>query len=89
MTDALQPPTIEPNPVEAARIRKRLKPKQYQAAALLAAGRNVIDTAMTVQVNPSTIHRWMNRTAFMELVELCRAVELESKRAQLAKHPAQ
>jgi len=45
-----------------------LKPKQLQAATLLAQGYSVTEVANMLEVNPATVWRWLKDTNFQKLV---------------------
>jgi predicted transcriptional regulator len=45
-----------------------LKPKQFQAATLLAQGYSVTEVANMLEVNPATVWRWLKDTNFQKLV---------------------
>ncbi len=50
------------------RADSRLSPKQEQAAALLAAGKGVRDTAAALQMGERTIYTWMKLSEFRAAV---------------------
>lgn len=45
-----------------------LKPKQWQAVALLAAGKSQGETASQLSVSPSTLYRWLHTPEFRQAV---------------------
>jgi predicted transcriptional regulator len=45
-----------------------LKPKQLQAATLLAQGYSVTEVANMIEVNPATVWRWLKDANFQKLV---------------------
>jgi predicted transcriptional regulator len=45
-----------------------LKPKQLQAATLLAQGYSVTEVANTLKINPTTVWRWLKDANFQKLV---------------------
>jgi predicted transcriptional regulator len=45
-----------------------LKPKQLQAATLLAQGYSVTEVASMLEVNPATVWRWLKDANFQKLV---------------------
>jgi predicted transcriptional regulator len=45
-----------------------LKPKQIQAATLLAQGYSVTEVANMLEVNPATVRRWLKDANFQKLV---------------------
>ena len=62
-----------------------MKPKQLEAAKLLARGLSVEAVAQTISVDRSTVHRWLKDRDFQALVEAEAAKAIEQLEAELIK----
>lgn len=62
-------------PVEAERPSERPKYKQAMAVELLVSGMTISDVARQLEIDRSTVHRWLNDPVFM--------AELEARRDEL------
>jgi transposase-like protein len=69
-------PALRPEwPVEAERSSERLESKQAMAVGLLVWGMTKTDVARQLDVDRSTVHRWLNDPLFV--------AELEARRSEL------
>jgi hypothetical protein len=69
-------PALRPEwPVEAERSSERLESKQAMAVGLLVSGMTKTDVARQLDVDRSTVHRWLNDPFFV--------AELEARRSEL------
>jgi hypothetical protein len=69
-------PALRPEwPVEAERSSERLESKQAMAVGLLVWGMTKTDVARQLDVDRSTVHRWLNDPFFV--------AELEARRSEL------
>ncbi|TMG01428.1 MAG: hypothetical protein E6I09_12405 [Chloroflexi bacterium] len=65
-------------PVEAERSSERRKYKQAMAVELLASGMTVTEAARQLDIDPSTVHRWLNDALFVAELEARRGEIVES-----------
>ena len=65
-------------PVEAERSSERRKYKQAMAVELLASGMTVTEAARQLDIDPSTVHRWLNDALFVAELEARRDEIVES-----------
>jgi len=65
-------------PVEAERSSERRKYKQAMAVELLASGMTVTEAARQLDIDPSTVHRWLNDALFVAELEARRDEVVES-----------
>ena len=65
-------------PVEAERSSDRRKYKQAMAVELLASGMTVTEAARQLDIDPSTVHRWLNDALFVAELEARRGEIVES-----------